>query len=93
MRGHGRTLRETLLADWATKRLFPAVCSQVGSEIGSLGESFSTHITTIRLFTGVGSHVCLQRRRPGVAFPTNLAHIVASVSSPTRLASWSSGGE
>ena len=52
-------LRETQVTDLATVRLFPAVCSQVGSEIGSLGKSFSTHVTTVRLFTGVGSHVCL----------------------------------
>ena len=57
MFGQSPTVRETLLTDWAAEWLFAAVGPQVISKNVGLGESFSTQMTAMEVFTSVYSHM------------------------------------
>ena len=72
---HRRALRETLLADGAAERLFPAVRSEVGGEIGRLGEGLAASFATIGFLSTVGPHVCLEGRWSGVALTAYLTDV------------------
>lgn len=70
---------ETLVAAFTFEILESRMCLHVGSEIGSVGERFTTVSTPVRLVTRMRPHVALQEPRSGECFPTDIAFVIEVV--------------
>lgn len=65
------------MAYWTAEGLLPRMSAKVSSEVGSLGEGLSTHVTAIWFLPRVGSHVRLERGWAGITLATYLTDVIA----------------